>query len=267
MDSEIVHEEEIAALREYVKKNFTIWDAHMHLGLDIDTKHMDITSLINLMAAKGIQKAAVFPLDDPRKGESFSRPNDVIRDTCKKFPRKFLPFFRLNPNVRWKEEFSRCHNSGFRGIKLHPRSQNFHVDSKEAMSIYYNAEKSALPVLLHAGKGLENIAKKLLQISRQFPDIVIIAAHSVYMDIDNAIDLLSARKQIYFELSATKPDVILKVMDSIPAERILYGTDSPYIPIDAMLDRTLTAYSQSSLGRADLKNILSANLQKLLRGI
>src|SRR3989344_7960424 len=112
----------------WVFENLENWDSHTHIGLDKDEMNMSLKDLLKNMKKYNIKKSILFPLNDTRD-QTFNIANDEIYAAYKKHPKKFIHFFRLNPHSKWKDEFNLRVEQGFRGIKLHPRTQNFDLDS------------------------------------------------------------------------------------------------------------------------------------------
>ena len=90
---------------EQIFENINIIDAHTHIGFDIDGHNLNAPTLLESMKRNEINESIIFPANDPRQGKTFNQPNEVIWRAHKKNPDQFIPFFRLNPNHAWKEEF------------------------------------------------------------------------------------------------------------------------------------------------------------------
>ena len=62
-----------------------------------------------------------------------------------------MPFCRLDPNADPVAEAERCLARGARGIKLHPRAEQFTLDHPEVERLFALADERRLPILVHAG--------------------------------------------------------------------------------------------------------------------
>ncbi len=65
-------------------------------------------------------------------------------------------------------EAERALEAGARGIKLHPRAEQFTLDHPEVRSLAALADERGLPMLIHAGRGIPALgahAVKLAEIS------------------------------------------------------------------------------------------------------
>src|SRR4051795_5361485 len=110
-------------LRELLPDGADIFDAHLHLGHDIDGMVGDYDQLEQGMAKYGISRAFMFCLDEPDRHPSFTAANDRTLAVADRSQGRLVPFLRLDLNESPLEEATRCLARGARGIKLHPRAQ------------------------------------------------------------------------------------------------------------------------------------------------
>jgi uncharacterized protein len=94
---------------------------------------------------------------------------------------------RLNPNGPWEDEYERCRDRGHRGIKLHPRAQDFALDAPAAMEIYARAAADRLPVLVHTGYGMRAVSDDLAGIAGEIQDLRLILGHCTFIDMPRAV--------------------------------------------------------------------------------
>src|SRR5205823_14039750 len=109
-------------LRALLPQGADIFDAHLHLGHDIDGMVGDYDQLQALMAKYGISRAFMFCLDEPDRHPSFSAANDRTLAFAAQSNGRLIPFLRLDLNESPLEEARRCLAAGARGIKPHPRA-------------------------------------------------------------------------------------------------------------------------------------------------
>src|SRR5260221_14563443 len=112
-------------LRRLLPAGADIFDAHLHLGTDIDGMAGDYDQLEQLMARYGISRAFMFCLDEPDRHPAFSAANDRTLAFAEQSGGRLIPFVRLDLNESPLAEAKRCLALGARGIKLHPRAQGF----------------------------------------------------------------------------------------------------------------------------------------------
>ena len=103
-----------------------VFDAHTHLGDDIDGMVGDRDELLAIQRAYGIDRLVrVLPRRArPRARRSPRRTTGRSR-TRRRRPTELVPFVRLDLDESPIEEATRCLDLGARGIKLHPRAQRF----------------------------------------------------------------------------------------------------------------------------------------------
>src|SRR5438552_17367520 len=110
------YDEELARL---LPREAEIFDAHLHLGHDIDGMVGDYEQLLALMDRYGAARAFMFCLDEPDRHPSFSAANDRTLAFAERSQGRLIPFVRLDLNESPLEEARRCLDAGARGIKLH----------------------------------------------------------------------------------------------------------------------------------------------------
>ena len=247
---------------EEIFENVKIVDCHTHIGKDVDGHKMSADSLIRKMDSSNVNKAIAFPLNDKNHSINFNESNDAILLAAKVYQDRFIPFFRLDPNKKWKEEFEVRLEQGFKGIKLHPRSQNFKLTSSKVMRIYEECEKNKLAILIHTGFGLEEVAEDLLTMSKRFPKLKIIVGHAGFVDLDNVIKKLAKRENIIFDTSSLKIFDLFDLLKKVDYQKIAFGSDVPYYDIDLALEGLIDSAITVGKTAYQIKKILGGNISK-----
>ena len=145
-------------------------DAHTHLGLDEDGRSLTLEQLLAQLDDAGARRACVFPLHDPERRPAYSVPNDRVIAWASESDGRLTPFCRLDPAEDPIAEGERCLAAGARGIKLHPRAQDFVFDGPEMRAIFALAEDARVPILIHAGRGLPPLADGLADLAMSHPE-------------------------------------------------------------------------------------------------
>ncbi len=247
---------------EEIFENLKIIDCHTHIGIDKDGHKQTADQLVKSMDGSNINKAIVFPLNDPRDNKSFHRPNDEVLLACELYKDRLIPFFRLNPNNPWKEEFNLRLSQGFRGIKLHPRSQDFKLLSSKIMEVYDAAQNNNLVILMHTGFGLEEIADDLLKIVRQFPKLKMIIGHAGFVDLDNVIKKISRIDNLILDTSTVKIFDLFDLFKKVDVAKLAFGSDSPYYDIDLALEGLIDSAITVGMSSGKIKKLLGGNMEK-----
>src|ERR1700694_4703791 len=117
-------------LRRQLPEQAEIFDAHVHLGNDIDGMRGVYGELERSLDRYGISRAFMFCMDEPDRHPGFRAPNDRTLDYAERSEGRLIPFVRLDLTESPIEEAERCLDLGARGIKLHPRAQRFMLNDE-----------------------------------------------------------------------------------------------------------------------------------------
>ena len=251
-----------AWVRRKIPAGVEVFDAHAHVGADLDGRTMTAGGMVRRMDAAGVSRAIVFPLNDPNARDDYSGPNDVVWDAQEKHPDRFVPFFRLNPHKDYETEFRRCVERGFRGLKLHPLSQGFELDDERAVKLFEMAAEVGLPVLIHAGFGMQRIVEPLLPTVERLPGLRLILGHSAMVEVLEATRAFGGHPNVLFETSVVRAKDLYVLFCSLDPSRVCYGSDVPYGDLPSTLYSALSAADAAGLAEPDLEGILSGNIRR-----
>jgi predicted TIM-barrel fold metal-dependent hydrolase len=239
-----------------------VWDAHTHVGCDIDSSRMNAVELVEHLDAFGVDRAVVFPMNDPRQGSCFHHPNDLVWAAYQRYPDRLIPFFRLNPNFPSREEYERRRAQGFRGIKLHPRSQSFRIAGPQVMDVYSWAEADGLPVLLHTGKGTQNVVDDIRTVIDAFPALRLILGHSALHELPQCCAQCSNCDWVLFDTSTLDHDQLRELFARTDPRKIAYGSDIPFGDEILELVRVLEVAEEVGLDEEALRLVLGGNIRR-----
>ncbi|MGB3681541.1 MAG: amidohydrolase family protein [Rubrobacteraceae bacterium] len=274
MSTEAEHKEGLASLTsgamsgiwDWVQKKIPegteVFDAHAHIGADVDGRTMTADGMRARMEAAGVSKSIVFPLNDPNARDDFSGPNDVLWEAYEQYPDLFVPFFRLNPHRDYEKEFGRCLETGFEGLKLHPVSQKFELDKPRVVRLFEMAAEADLPVLIHAGFGMGRIVEPLLPTIEKHPELRLILGHSAMIEVLEAARVFADHPNVLFETSVVQLKDLYVLFSTLDASRISYGSDIPYGDLPSTLHATLAAADAAGLTDEELAGVLSGNIRR-----
>ena len=179
-----------ADVRAELPADAEIFDAHVHLGTDIDGMIGDFDELVGIQRRYGISGAFMFCLDEPDRHPAFSAANDRSLAFAERSEGRFVPFVRLDLAERPMDEAVRCLDAGARGIKLHPRAQKFLLNDERLAPVFELAADRRVPILIHGGRGLPPIADSLAQLVDRYDGSQLIIAHCGYRRSGGARELL-----------------------------------------------------------------------------
>jgi len=243
-----------------------VFDAHTHLGLDEDGRSLSLPDLLGALDAAGARRACVFALDDPSRRPAYSMPNDRVLAWANESSGRLLPFCRLDPAEGAVAEAERCLALGARGIKLHPRAQDFAFDGHELDPIFALADSASVPILVHAGRGMPPIASGLAEVALRHPSVALILAHGAICDQGLLTSLLSAHPSVLYDISCFFALDVLELFARVPAERIVFASDPPYGNPQSALYLALRVALAAGLDEPALRGVLGETLAGLFDG-
>src|SRR5437868_3774330 len=167
-----------AQLQRELPAGADIFDAHTHLGTDIDGMVGVYDDLERGMEKYGISRCFMFCLDEPDRHPGFRAGNDRTLEYAERSGGKMIPFVRLDLAEDPIGEATRVLDLGARGIKLHPRAQKFLLNDERLSPIFELAAGRKVPILIHGGRGLPPIAPDPGRVFGRYPEAQLIAAHA-----------------------------------------------------------------------------------------
>ena len=222
---------------------------------------------------------------NPRQVEKINSSSAALNE--KFFGEGIFSFGCIHPDVsNYREELSRVKNFGLKGIKLHPVYQDTNLDDVKFLRIIDRAAELDLIVVTHAGLdiGFPGVVRCSPQMIRRVVEEVgefkFVAAHmGGWRNWEEVLELL-ADKKIFIDTAFSTGKIIpredfhwdeseLKLLDAAQfmtfvkifgAEKILFGTDSPWTSQKNSLD----FIKNLPLTADDRNKILGLNAQKLL---
>ncbi len=243
-----------------------VLDAHTHLGLDEDGRSLTLPQLIALLDDAGARRACAFPLHDPERRPAYSLPNDRVLAWARESGERLIPFCRLDPAEGPLVEAERCLAAGARGIKLHPRAQDFVFDGPEMREVFALAEAAQVPILIHAGRGLPPLADGLTNLALRHPGAVLILAHGAICDQGILTSRLAGHPGALYDISCFFPIDVIELFARVPAERIVFASDPPYGLPATSLYMALRVAAQAGLDDGAVRGLLGGTMAALLDG-
>jgi uncharacterized protein len=241
-------------------------DAHTHLGLDEDGRSLTLEQLLAQLDDAGARRACVFALHDPERRPAYSVPNDRVIAWAAESEGRLTPFCRLDPAEDPIAEGERCLAAGARGIKLHPRAQDFVFDGPEMRAVFALAEDARAPILIHAGRGLPPLADGLADLAMSHPEVVLILAHGAICDQGILTSRLADHPGVLYDISCFFPLDVIELFARAPVERIVFASDPPYGLPATTLYLALRVAAQAGLDVTATRGVLGATMADLLDG-
>jgi predicted TIM-barrel fold metal-dependent hydrolase len=246
------------------------------------------------MARAGIDRSAVFLFDTGLvAGEpavSIEAQNLALFGAARRHPDKLIPFVHIDPRRPGAVDFVKraVEELGAKGLKLHPGA-GFNPEDAQTLAVIESIADHEIPVITHTGPSVAPTSSRycdpifLDRTLLRFPEVNVIAAHLAYGYREQLCSLGWQRPNLYTDISVTqelaKRDyprfarVIRDVVDAFGAERVLFGTDSPFTWgvmseahfVTAVRNLEFQAPEGVHFSKQEIDLILGGNAQRLLR--
>src|SRR5689334_19361912 len=215
-------------LRRELPQDAEIFDAHVHLGHDIDGMTGVYEDLERINENYGISRCFMFCMDEVDRHPAFRAANDRTLAYAERSGGKLIPFVRLDLAEEPIEEATRCLDLGARGIKLHPRAQKFLLNDERLAPVFELAAERGVPILIHGGRGLPPIADHLRRQVDAYPGSQLIIAHAGIADLASLAACFGGKAGVYFDTSVWSPIDLLSLYHLVSPEQVVYASDYPY---------------------------------------
>jgi hypothetical protein len=216
-----------------------LFDAHTHLGQnDPDGFKQTPAELTGVLRGAGARGCFVFPMHEL---SGYREANDSVIEAAQQSGGLMVPFCRVDPAASALEEAERALALGARGIKLHPRAEQFELDHPEVRRLFALADERSLPVLIHAGRGIPALGRHAVALAGEFPGARVILAHAGVCDLAWIWRAAAELPNLLFDSSWWIPADMLALLKLVPPAQIVFASDAPYG------DTALSAASQVRL--------------------
>jgi uncharacterized protein len=239
----------------------SIFDAHTHIGVnDPDTFKITAEELLATLAACR-SRAVVFPMHEPG---GYPPANDHVIATAAATEGRLVAFCRVDPRADAVAEVRRCLAAGARGIKLHPRAEDFTMDEPAVREIVAEADADRLPILVHAGRGIPALGAHVLEYAARFPHARFILAHAGVCDLAWIWERIADYPNVFFDTSWFSAPDLLTLFSHVPPGRLLYATDIPFGTPQQSVAVVFRCALQAGLGPEALASVAGGQIERLL---
>jgi predicted TIM-barrel fold metal-dependent hydrolase len=253
-------------LRRELPPDVTIFDAHVHLGHDVDGFTGVYEELERINDRHGISRCFVFCMDELDRHPAFRAANDRTLAFAERSEGRLIPFARLDLAEEPVEEATRCLDLGARGIKLHPRAQRFLLNDERLAPVFALAAERRVPILIHGGRGLPPIADHLSRLTDRYPEAQLIIAHGGIADLAALAERFAGKAGVFFDTSVWSPIDLLSLYHLVSPEQVVYASDYPYGQQPSSLLIGVRTARLAQLDDAQLRGMLAGNAQRIADG-
>lgn len=226
-----------------------VLDCHGHLGTHVDfpAYKSDSDSMVAVMDLLNIERLAVTSTlacynDCPRG-------NAEIEKLLKHYPERFLGYIAVNPNppgqaLQELDRWAHFHRPPL--IKLHPGLHHYPVTGSHYRPVWDYAHATGAVVLVHTWDSDPNCGPLLFSgIAREHPRARILLGHSgvTWRGYHQAMEAAGQAPNLYLDLSGSQRHrlILERCVERVGAERILFGSDLPYLEASMTLAHVLTS--------------------------
>jgi predicted TIM-barrel fold metal-dependent hydrolase len=216
------------------------------------------------MNALGIDTSVVCP--HISVGPDCAAGNDISHQAAIDYPGRFVGAIGINPNCpdSVMSEIRRFEgDQAMRAFKLHPALHRYPADGKAYRQVYEEAGMRGLPVTTHTWHGDKNCAPSIYaKLSKEYAETTFVLIHSggSMEGIDDAVSAAKDRGNVYLETSGSLTfGMVERLVDGIGSERVLFGSDNPFIDPAAQVGKVVYA----DMDLESKLDVLGRNAQRL----
>jgi predicted TIM-barrel fold metal-dependent hydrolase len=253
-------------LRRVIPEDAELFDAHVHVGRDIDGFVAPYDELMSFLARYSVRRAFAFCMDEPDREPAFRAANDRTLAAAERSGGTLIPFARLDLAQEPIEEATRCLDLGARGIKLHPRSQGFLLNDERLAPVFALAAERRVPILIHGGRGLPPISDHLERLVDAYPEAQLIIAHGGIADLADLSEAFGGRAGVFFDTSVWSPIDLLDMFQRVSPEQVLYASDYPYGQQPGSFFISLRTARLSGLSEEQVRDMLGRSAARIANG-
>ena len=283
-----------------------IIDFHVHIEYKNKSEKYSADDIIKAMDSSGIDVSVLLGNDQGDAG--YKQPwvdpsviavtvncsDEEVAGYCRQYPNRLIGFTsvhpdRYQPHKKIERAFSEFH---MKGVKLYPHA-GFYVNDPRLDKVYQKCIDYDVPVMIHTGiKALQwqslkyNNPVYIDDVATNFPDLNIVMCHGGYPWVEEFIAVAYSNPNTWvditfldyiekiYKVDNLTEDTIRRLSDLIGPERIIWGSEGPYLDLPLYGNHGPDYYNRSQdilvnrfdfLSEIDKKNILGENAKKLLK--
>ena len=215
-----------------------IYDIHSHFGPTSSGEIVSANNMISELKSYGISKVGISCLS----GNSTREQNDLIYNTMKEFPNEIEGYAFINPKDSDAiNEVNLCLDEyKMNGVKFHSWKQGYHPDNRPELSkIFKEISKYNVHVEMHVGTAPLSTPYIWAEWAKKFPNIDFLFTHIGYYEFGmSTIMAVKDLKNVWVETSGQMDvDVLKNAVKILGANRVVFGTDWPYKPVNIEIDK------------------------------
>jgi hypothetical protein len=246
---------------------FDIVDCHGHLGYwhSFNIPMRTAGDMVRVMDLAGVN--AIVSSAHAAVGPDYRFGNDQLLKAMREFPGRIYGYCTVNPHASAQEirdELNRCFEAGMIAVKLHPSVHGYPANGERYAPAWEFANERCACLLSHTGAGDANCGIGVFEKpARDYPNVKILLGHSGfgYEGAKQSIELAKKCPNVYLDVTASMfyLGLIERMVDGAGADRVLYGTDLPFMDCRPQVGR----FAFSRLDDEQLGLTLGGNARRL----
>lgn len=225
-----------------------------------------VSGLLASMNRSGIEKSVICSIATrPEQFQPILEWSSSIRSP------RIIPFPSVHPaDPALEDHIALIAAQGFKGIKLHPYYQEFHLDDPDLDPLYGAVVDHGLLLVVHTGLDIgfppddRAAPRRILNLVRRFPALRLVTTHLGGWNMWDEVRRTLTGRPIYMELSFSLDFLdqirLRDMIESHPPGHVLFGSDSPW----ADQATTLRMLGRLGLDEKLYQGIIRENARKLL---
>jgi uncharacterized protein len=235
--------------------------------------------LLRRLDADGIARAVLVNYPSPDVIGFSERVNEYVAEYCRAAPDRLFPMGGVHPRLAGdvRAAVRRAADQGVRALKLHPPhmevAPNEYLHGLDGLrALYEEAQRLALPVLIHTGTSVFPGARSRLgepiavdDVAVDFPGLTIVLAHGGRpLWMEQAFFLVRRFPRVYMDVSGIPPRSLLRYFPRLAevAEKVIYGSDWPAPGVRSMAEN-VRMFRELDLPAPVAAKILEENAAKV----
>ena len=237
-----------------------IYDIHSHLGKTSSGDENTPTQLVEDLKKYGISKVGISSLS----GISTRVQNDLIYAAMKEYPGVIEGYAFIHPKAPDAlDEVDLCLGEyGMNGVKFHSWKHGYYPDNTPQLDeILEKIESYGVHVQTHVGTAPLSTPYVWAEHAKKHPNLRFLFSHIGYYEFGmSTIEAVKDLPNVWIETSGQMDvDVLKKAVEVLGSERVCFGTDWPYKPVNIEVSK----FEELGLSQEELENIMYKNAERL----
>ncbi len=250
-----------------------IIDADTHISpTGEDAMAITYDELLRRMDHAGVDKALTW-LRPPYMRE-IAKSNAYVYEATQQHPNRILGFGWADPHLgveRSKDDVKRCiYEYGFYGVKLNGAQNSYYIDDpKLSLPLVEEIAKTGKLLAFHVGTDAYEATHpfRVAKVAKMFPELEILMAHMggvAHRDLSNAaIEMAQECPNLILIGSAVRAPAILKAIKTLGADRVCFGSDTPFELIHVEVAK-YHALLDGEVAPEEKRQVMGGNIARLL---